>query len=490
MFVCAVFGPANTANQGDAEGVGGRGLLKCYTQHSSNTVFRCMDGPSKRQVAFKAGGHHMLQTGKGRSTLSVRCTAMAAVREAAVVAAMRVHQVGRHCVVQPWRAQGAVRGASEGNLVVCSVGQAGHVGAIGSCMEWVPGRPVQTDRRNVMVGLSVRSRLEFLLSALEGCAALHTRGLAHRDIKLDNVLLVRGGLTGAARAVFVDFAGAHTLGRPVGEHSATESRSGRRSAETLAGEIEKQWASMLQHVPIEAMVEPEHCAHCGQDNCACAKAAEAPAYASRRSLQIQGKVVPAQAATSAATQARCSHPPTVPARRQMSVHTACEELGIPGLQGTRFWRASNDDHQNAFGMDCSSMAALAVCMAMGEVVMKRAEMWYAQTDTAKAEMPVMRWLTRCPGAQQVHSHRLAAEACSGLAWGWCRRLEQGGWEKGTDSAAMLPEAPAGSSMAAERWHRHSLTGQSIVTLLCCADDDLQLCCQKVVATLKRGFGMS
>lgn len=114
--------------------------------------------------------------------------------------------------------------------------------ALGMCTVWLPNaRCMSTDSRNVfnLPGLDKGGRLAFARSALEVAARLHELGLAHRDIKFDNVLIVLARHSPPC-ALFIDFAAACT------QHVASEASCA----------MDRDWQQALSFLPKEDLLVP------------------------------------------------------------------------------------------------------------------------------------------------------------------------------------------------------------------------------------------
>lgn len=94
-----------------------------------------------------------------------------------------------------------------------------HAGYAYIVTEFCPGGDLSSLLNDVAVELPWRLRVKLARDAADGLLALHSRGLIHRDIKGDNILLDDGW-----RAVIADYGFSRRVegggsGRPAGEHA-------------------------------------------------------------------------------------------------------------------------------------------------------------------------------------------------------------------------------------------------------------------------------
>jgi len=101
-------------------------------------------------------------------------------------------------------------------------------------MERVAGVNLATHiRRRTNAGkpFAVADAIDILAGVAEGLAAVHRAGIAHRDIKPDNIMLAPGG-----RVVIMDF-GVFVPEFAMGDHSAASGSPAYMAPETISGSV-------------------------------------------------------------------------------------------------------------------------------------------------------------------------------------------------------------------------------------------------------------
>ena len=109
-----------------------------------------------------------------------------------------------------------------------------HEGTEYVVMERVAGVDLATHiRRRTNAGkpFHVSEAIEILVGIAEGLAAVHRAGIAHRDVKPDNIMLAPGG-----RIVIMDF-GVFVPEFAMGDHSAASGSPAYMAPETISGSV-------------------------------------------------------------------------------------------------------------------------------------------------------------------------------------------------------------------------------------------------------------
>ena len=143
-------------------------------------------------------------------------------------------------------------------------------------------------------------------------------------------------------------------------------------------------------------------------------------------------------------------PHTASAAQAPQLDTAAEVFNFPGTRGTRLWRALPCHAADSFQADAQALALMLVCMAMGEVVMRRADLAHPSLQDESREASVQAWISPLGHTRITALHTVQ----QGLAGAWDRRLPQEGWEGPPPAVGPPP------------WDRCPSTAQAIVALLC------------------------
>ena len=475
--------------------------LSCFHQGSTNTVFRCrtascapaptitqqLDSDVPRRgrddvadVCLKTAGHHFLRTASGKFSSTHRCSVLAVVREAVITHSLRQVQG----VVLPWDANAdscalgkeGVRSMLVGlsHPTICAHTQVSVHEALGMCTVWLPNaRCIPTNKRDVfnLKGFDLVSKLHFARSALQVAATLHGLGLAHRDIKFDNVLIVLHK-DSPPQALFIDFAAACTRHMPQDFRTA----------------MDTEWRFALQHVPRLDMVPPAQAQAHPQPPAPVKAPSESVSQPWTRRMNnvhshsrgrciLQRIASDVQVSTTAAPlqslqlYVQAAQAPMQPQASQTPIpdlHTCCEQMCIQGYKGTQLWRGPEDDYlespDSEFHRDTKALAVLLTDLAMGE----RMERRLALANGGKHQAPAsLGWLTTSfnsltgmvQGSPRLHKAQTALFLThSGLAFAWDRRLLAGGFEKRISRQEAL-------AIACPSWDRSAKTAEAIVHLL-------------------------
>lgn len=456
--------------------------LRVYAQHRQASVIRAaavLPGDSSKvlRVAVKAAGHPVLQLRKADNKYSHRTNPVCVLREAAVLAGMATDEGLGVWVQQPW---GAGDLALEGltslhNVVAWSPNANGRSQVFACLSKWGDGcSPAAVDKREVITHpQGDKQRRQFVASALKGVAALHKRGLAHRDIKLENMLVVNPGRKGSpVSALLIDFGGAYTE---------------RVKSGPIKKKMESVWDQLLGLVTdedLEQFVSPSRNAGSGAP--LPRPAAKGSRFSGRSAVMLFAAASLPAAPGAQRKRARSNDaaggssggggdPMRASSRLQAaptSVHaTHLHSPGsvLQGQWGTPYWRGvysgTRAEFVCPFEQDCTAMAVVVVSFAMGEQVTKRAEVVHANArkedeGKRKSEEGVLAWLQpegRCKGGPPT----LGETVADGLAWAWDRRLPGEDWEPRLQGPVVGPEMPA----ALVDWKRSSATARTIRELV-------------------------
>ncbi|MDE0828940.1 MAG: serine/threonine-protein kinase [Vicinamibacterales bacterium] len=104
-------------------------------------------------------------------------------------------------------------------------------GTIFIAMEFVEGRTLRqliTDKE-----LDLQSALDLAIQVADGLAQAHAKGIVHRDIKSDNIMVTPEG-----QAKILDFGLAKALDPTAGAHQETASTAADAAAETTMGMVQ------------------------------------------------------------------------------------------------------------------------------------------------------------------------------------------------------------------------------------------------------------
>jgi serine/threonine protein kinase len=437
--------------------------LVCYTQGSYNTVFRCQDGV--HDISLKASGDRRLKKFSDKAPKYQRCSVLSIVREAVVIHALKDVQ----CVVagvRPNRARVLGEAGACSMLVGLSHPRVEDAGSrtvhdtVAMCTRWCPdARPLDSNQHNVFVDLDVDARLQFALSALEGAATLHGLGVAHRDIKFDNVLLVRPTALGAqVWALFIDFAAACT------SHMQPATKQS----------MDKEWRQALMHVPATDLAPIQQAAAIPAAATPAAKPSpprsapntgvqSARIFRATTGLRASGPTPGA----SAAEPSEGSTPPLEPVLP--CVHECCDTFTIQGFKGTPHWRGAETHYSQGpdyeFHRDTKALAVFVTCLAMGERFDRRI---FHDDCTKQADRSTLGWLStsfdESAGLAQgispsLHWRQTAlALTRAGLAYAFDRREPSGDLAPRVTREHALANVPP-------TWDRSDYTGKAIVHLL-------------------------
>ena len=366
--------------------------LRAYAQHRHHSIIRAADTPAllpdgqRRnvpvRVAVKAAGHPVLQVRKSDGKYTARTNPVGVLREAAVLAGMAKDEELGLWVQQPWQAGDELANlkglTSLHNVVAWSPGANpdGPWEVFACLSKWRDGcSPATVDKRDVITHpQGDRQRRQFVASALRAVAALHKRGLAHRDIKLENVLVVYPGRQGdTVSALLIDFGGAYT------ERA--------ESAGPIREEMESVWDQLLCHVSqkdldeyvsLHRLAAPLPSKRWSKPVARFSGSHRSMAMAAAASVGAKKQRVSCNVAEHGSSGGGGDQGADCPPRRQVrATHLHTPGSVLQGQWGTPYWRGvysgTNPEHVCPFEQDCTAMAVVAVSFAMGEQVTKRAQ---------------------------------------------------------------------------------------------------------------------